>query len=421
MKRILIILLFLPFLSFSQEISLDTCISAAEKNWPAFKKQLSLENQRELIDKTLNKNYLPKLNFSGQATYQSEVVSLASDNPMLSNMFPELPLDNYTVEANINQTIWDGGIVKSQKGIQNAANNIDVQQLNVETYGLNGKINQLYINYIFLIQNEEILNLSKNELVENIDALQSAVDNGMMLNSEIDNVKAEELKLQKELLNVTSSKEQILSSLNIITGLNLDKSYDFTQPKIVAKTNPIRPEINLLNAQIEYTQSNIASYKTNRMPKLMAFGKVGYGRPGFDMFNVDMHSYYLVGAKFSWDVWDWNMLSNQKQQIKIKQTIIEDNKEVLSKQINMEQIQYQQDIAKHTKQIEFDVEIEKLKENVYQSSKSQFNNGTITSTEFLKLFNELKRAKLATKLDELQLLKAKLNYEYSLGIEQIIK
>jgi outer membrane protein TolC len=154
---------------------------------------------------------------------------------------------------------------------------------------------------------------------------------------------------------------------------------------------------------------------------LMAFGKVGYGRPGFDMFNVDMHSYYLVGAKFSWDVWDWNMLSNQKQQIKIKQTIIEDNKEVLSKQINMEQIQYQQDIAKHTKQIEFDVEIEKLKENVYQSSKSQFNNGTITSTEFLKLFNELKRAKLATKLDELQLLKAKLNYEYSLGIEQIIK
>ena len=417
MKRILVILLFMPFLSFSQEISLDSCISAAEKNWPAYKKQLSLENQSALIDKTLNKNYLPKLNLSGQATYQSEVVNLASDNPMLSNLFPELPQDNYNIEASLNQTIWDGGIVKSQKGIQHAANNIDVRKLSVETYGLNGKINQLYINYLFLIQNEKILNVSKKELEADIRAMQSAVDNGVILKSEIDNINAERLKLQKQLLNIASAKDQILSSLNIITGLTLDTSYNFTQPKIIAKINPIRPEINLLDAQIALSASNIASYKTKRMPKLIAFGKVGYGRPGFDMFNVDMHSYYLVGAKFTWDVWDWNMLSDQKQQIKIKQSIIEDNKEVLNKQISMKQIQYQQDIEKYKKQINLDIEIEKLKDNVYQSSKSQFNNGIITSTEFLKLFNELKHAKLATKTDELQLIKAKLNYEHSLGIE----
>ena len=419
MKRIFLILILLPFMANSQEISLDSCISAAKRNWPAYKKQLSLEHQSALIDKTLNKNYLPKLNLSGQATHQSEVVSLASDNPMLSNMFPELPLDNYTVEANINQTIWDGGIVKSQKDIQHAANNIDVQQLNVETYGLNGKINQLYINYLFLIQKEKILNVSKKELEADIRTLQSAVDNGIILKSEIDNINAEKLKLQKELLNVASAKIRTIASLNIITGLTLDTSYTFTLPKIIAKTNPIRPEINLLDAQIAFSESNIASYKTNRMPKLMAFGKLGYGRPGFDMFNVDMHNYYLIGAKLTWNVWDWNMLNNQKQQSKIKQSIIEDNKEVLKKQISMEQIQYQLDIEKYKKQIEIDNEIEKLKDNVYQSSKSQFNNGTITSTEFLKLFNELKRAKLATKTDELQLIKAKLNYEHSLGIEQI--
>lgn len=271
---------------------------------------------------------------------------------------------------------------------------------------------------MFLKQNEEILKISDKELEENIKSLNSAIENGVLLSSDIDNLQSEKLKLQKELLNLDASKQQIISSLNIFTGLSLDTSIQFTEPNIVAKTNPIRPELNLLDAQINYSQSNIAKYKTNRMPKLMAFGKVGYGRPGFDMFNTDLHSYYLVGAKFSWDVWDWNMLKNQKQQVEIQQSIIEDNKAVLSKQISIEQSQYQQDINKYTQQIQIDTEIEKLKENVYNSAKSKFENGTITSTECLKIFNELKRARLSTKVDKLRLMQAKLNYEYSRGEEQ---
>ncbi len=419
MKKIFFILILLPFLANSQEISLDSCISAAKTNWPAFKKQLSIAKQAELINTTLNKNYLPKLNLSGQATYQSEVSSFPEiPSPAFSNIFPELPQDNYNVEANLNQTIWDGGIIKSSKDIQLAANNIDLKKLDVETYGLIGKINQLYVNFLFLKQNEKILNISEKELDENIKSLKSAIENGVLLSSDIDNLKSEKLKLEKELLNIASSKLQLISSLNIFTGLALDTSIQFIEPKLIAKTNPIRPEINLLDAQINLSQSNIAKYKTSRMPKLMAFGKVGYGRPGFDMFNTDMHSYYLVGAKFSWDVWDWNMLKNQKQQIEIQQSIIEDNKDVLTKQISIEQNQYQQDIGKYTKQIEIDAEIEKLKENVYNSAKSKFENGTITSTEYLKIFNELKRARLSTKIDKLRLIQAKINYEYSRGEEQ---
>ncbi len=419
MKKIFFILILLPFLANSQEISLDSCISAAKTNWPAFKKQLSIAKQAELINTTLNKNYLPKLNLSGQATYQSEVSSFPEiPSPAFSNIFPELPQDNYNVEANLNQTIWDGGIIKSSKDIQLAANNIDLKKLDVEIYGLIGKINQLYVNFLFLKQNEKILNISEKELDENIKSLKSAIENGVLLSSDIDNLKSEKLKLEKELLNIASSKLQLISSLNIFTGLALDTSIQFIEPKLIAKTNPIRPEINLLDAQINLSQSNIAKYKTSRMPKLMAFGKVGYGRPGFDMFNTDMHSYYLVGAKFSWDVWDWNMLKNQKQQIEIQQSIIEDNKDVLTKQISIEQNQYQQDIGKYTKQIEIDAEIEKLKENVYNSAKSKFENGTITSTEYLKIFNELKRARLSTKIDKLRLIQAKINYEYSRGEEQ---
>jgi outer membrane protein TolC len=415
-----VLLTFGLMLSFgfmqAQSISLDSCISAARQNWPAFKKQMSIAEKRKLVQETLNKNYLPKLNISGQASYQSEVITFP-DVPTMPGFFPDLPLDNYNVEANLNQTLWDGGIIKSQKDIQVAQTEIEIQQLNVETYGLIGKINELYTNYLFLSTSEKILLLSVDQLDNNIKNMSSAVENGMVLSSELDNLKAEKLKLKKELLNIHSAKQSTIDALNIITDLKLDTTYQFDKPQLAANTNILaRPEIQLLDAQISYSQASISKYKTNRMPKLMAFGRLGYGRPGFDPLTTDLHAYYMVGARFSWDVWDWNITKKQKQQIHLQQQIIKDNKESLQKQIAMEERQYMLEEAKYEQQIALDNEIEVLKKSVYLSAESKMKNGSITSTGFLKSFNEWKRALLTTEADKLRLLKAQINYQHSKGI-----
>ncbi len=408
-------MVLLPFMIFAQEITLDSCVNAAKQNWPAFKKQLSIAEQRQLIDETLNKSYLPTLNLSGQATYQSETVTFPTV-PTMPDLFPEFPNDNYNLELNVNQIIWDGGAVKSEKEIQYAANDIDIQKLNVETYGLTGKINQLYTNYLYLTKSEEVLLISKEELVKNIKTLQSAYDNGTILKSDLDNIKAEELKIDKEIINVLSAKLNTLNSINLITGLNLDQQYSFKEPVILQTGNAIRPEISLLDAQLNYTASTVNKFKTNRMPKFFAFGKAGYGRPGYDFMNTDMHSYAMVGAKFTWDVFDWNLFKKQKKQVILQQQIISDSKATLQKQLTIEENQYLSEISQYMKQIEIDKKIIGLKESVYKAAESQMNNGTITSTEYLKIFNEWKRAKLTSELDILKLTTAQLNYNHSKGI-----
>ena len=74
------------------------------------------------------------------------------------------------------------------------------------------------------------------------------------------------------------------------------------------------------------------------------------------------------------------------------------------------------EVAKNEKQIELDNEIEILKKSVYLSAESKMKNGSITSTEFLKSFNEWKRSLLTTEADKLRLLKAQINYQHSKGI-----
>ena len=410
-------LLLMIGIAEAQEISLDSCISAARHNWPAFKKQLSISDQRQLIKETLNKNYLPKLNLSGQATYQSEVVTFP-EVPTMPGFFPVFPQDNYNIELGLNQVIWDGGIVKSNKEAQYAANDIELQRLNVETYGLIGKINQLYTTYLYLDKSENIIRLSVKELEKNLKVLNSAFENGSILKSDLNNVKAEALKLQKELINIASSRMNLVKSLNLITGLSLDTSYHFVPSTVLANSSAPRPELMLLDAQIKYSGVAIQKYKTNRMPKFFAFGRAGYGRPGYDFMNTDLHGYYMLGAKFSWDIFDWNLLKKQKQQVRLQQQLIADNRATFEKQQSIEEQKYLSEIDRYRKQIQLDAEIVNLKEEVYKSAESQMKNGSITSVEYLKLFNEWKRARLTAEIDKLKLQTANLNLAYAKGIKQ---
>ncbi len=409
-----LVLILIPVVATSQQITLDSCRAAARENWPAFKKTVALSGQRNLIDKTLNKSYLPKLNLNGQATWQSEVVTFP-EVPTMPDFFPEIPKDNYNVEFGIGQIIWDGGAIKSNKNLRYATNDIEVQKLNIETYRLMDKINRLYINYLYLKKNEAVINLSANEIKKNIKTLQSAVNNGMVLKSDLDNVLAEQLKLQKELIRLHSLQTNVITSLNLITGLKLDTSYRFMEPEPVLVSQSVRPGLRLMDAQINYAGASVSNFKTNRLPKFSAFGRAGYGRPGFDFMNTDMHGYLLVGAKFTWNIFDWNLYGRQKQNVLLQQQIIRDNKAVLQKQISMEEHQYLLEIDRYKKQLMIDKKIVELKQNIYKAAQSSMKNGTITSTDYLKQFNEWKRAKLNTELDRLKLMAAQLNYNHARG------
>ncbi len=402
---------------FAQQISLDSCVAAAERNWPSFKKEISISQKRDLIEQTLKKNYLPKINLSGQLSYQSEVITFP-EVQLMPDFFAILPQDNYSVGANISQTIWDGGITSTAKDIQMAQNNVEAQQLNVETYGLIGKINKLYVSYLFLKKSEKIINISEGEIDENIQSIASAVKNGVITSSELNNIEAEKLKLQKQQIEIKSSISLVLSSLSMITGLQLDTNYKFELPISADIANKgIRPEIELLNAQKKLSMASTSQYKTSRMPKFVAFGNVGYGRPGYDMLNTDMHGYYMIGAKFTWDVWDWNASKNNEEKVKLQTLIIEDNISSMEKQIAIEENEFLQEMDRYTKLIKLDEDIELLKESVYKNAQSKMKNGSLTSTEYLKIFNEWKRSKLSTELDRINLIKSNINYKHSLGLK----
>jgi outer membrane protein TolC len=420
MKKTLNIFMLIAFPSLLSaqvlSVSLQECRTSAKENWPTFKKMAYQQENRELVNKTLNKNYLPKLTLSGSATYQSEVVEFPVV-PGMSDLFPTFPNDNYRADLQLTQVIYDGGGTSSVKDLQQASNSLEESKIEIENYNFMEQINKLYLNILLLEQNEVILLTAKSEIEENIKILQSAYDNGMILISELNKVKAEQINIDKQIQNIATSKLNLVQSLALLSSLDISTETSFKTPGETAGTMTTLPQLKIFKAQEDLNSASVETNFRNKFPKLYFFANGGFGRPGYNFMNTDLHAYGMVGIKFSWNVIDWGTYGKQKEKAEVKQKLIQANKEAFVKQNDLEITKITNILANLENQISMDEEIISLKENIKNSSWSKFKNGTITSNEYLKDFNDLKKSQQSLEINKIQLIQKKLELEHLKGVE----
>ena len=87
------------------QTTLDECIGWAYDNYPQIKEMSLIEMTKGIDLKNAAYAWLPHLNISGKATWQSEVVEMPMDIP---GMDFNIPHDQYGLTAEFTQQIWDG-------------------------------------------------------------------------------------------------------------------------------------------------------------------------------------------------------------------------------------------------------------------------------------------------------------------------
>jgi outer membrane protein TolC len=151
------------------------------------------------------------------------------------------------------------------------------------------------------------------------------------------------------------------------------------------------------------------------IPHLFAFGQLGYGRPGFDMLKNEFTDFYIVGAKLNWNFWDWNHTKKEKEILGIQNDILNTQKETFDKNIRIDLENKKAAITKAAKLIIGDEEIIGLRKKITTESSSQLDHGVITSTEYLSNLNAESQAELNLEIHKIQLIKAKIDYQATLG------
>ena len=408
-KVILLALFLLPLLSNAQQdLTLAECYALVTKNYP-IAKQTSLLQQKSTYEiEALSKGKLPVVDLNAQATYQSEVIGFPAVVPGIT----PLNKDQYRTTLDVNQLLYNGGMIDVNTKLKQAQTKTQQQQIEVSLYQLKSRINQYYFS-ILLLQEKRALLLSKNELLQSkVKEVQSGVKNGAILPASELILEAEMLKIKQQLTEIQFEKIKMFQNLSELTFTKIDSEANLVLPRFVS-TNPTvaRPEITLFELQkqqLEYSKNTLAR---SVLPKINAFGQAGYGNPGLNMLDNSFQPFFVVGVKANWNVLDWGKNKTEQKVLDISKEIVSSEKETFELNNKIQMQEMENEIRKTEQILQTDFEVINLRKKIVTSSNAQMKNGVITTSEYLLELTNLFEAKNILKTHEVQLAAAKSSLE----------
>ena len=147
MRYIISMLVFYSGICLAQPadtLQLFECHRSAIENHPWFKQKELYSQSKELRTKNHTANWYPSLDLNGKYTWQNEVVELPIPVEIPGFETPLMPHYNYKLSLDIQQTIYDGGITKSSKKVEESTLLVNQQRVEVSLNQLKEQVNQLF-------------------------------------------------------------------------------------------------------------------------------------------------------------------------------------------------------------------------------------------------------------------------------------
>ena len=420
MKKIMISLALIMLSSVSWAQTLEECQQAAEKNYPLIKQYGLIAKTTQLTVKNIQKGWLPQLTASAQATYQSAVTAWPES---MQTMYQQMGLsmkglrkDQYKISVDLQQTIYNGGAISSQRNIAQQEGKVEEAQTETNLYQVRRRVNEMYFSLLLL--NEQIqLNEDVKVLLQSSEKKLSAmVKGGTAATSDLDNVRAERLSVEQQNENLKQQKLMLQRMLSVFCGLEVNNTQKPAPVQIASSVNH-RPEMRLYNSQLELTEAKEKALDTQLRPKLGLFAQGFYGYPGLNMFEDMMNRKWslngIVGIKLSWNVSAFYTHKNDKARLSAQREMIENAREVFLFNNKLEEIQQNENINRYQTMMKSDDEIIVLRTNVRKAAESKLTHGIIDVISLLREINNENAAKTQQSIHEIDMLKEMYNLKYT--------
>ncbi|MFZ4463988.1 MAG: TolC family protein [Bacteroidales bacterium] len=418
--KTLLLFLFLTGWVNAQEYkhlySLKQLTDSALMHYPLSGQKLIYDEQTGITQQNLESSFLPSVQLSGQATYQSDVTKLSIPIPGFSA--PEMAQDWYKLNLDISQMIYDGGNLKNQRAVEEASYKTQINSVLQQEYHFRETIAKLYFRALLFEQSEKVLYSGAKALEASIREMQSALNEGTILQADVNALKAEYISVGQKITEIKSGRNATLRLLSTYTGIQLQAADSLIVPELKPE------ELSFLNLRPEFVQLGLQQEKLGKMQSLLsvkkrpivsAFGQFGYGRPGLNMLDDDFSGYYTAGIRFSYKFWDWNITRRDKQILGLQQQILETEKANFELNLKANYAAQLEEISKLNELIKTDEEIIQLQETVVNAASKRMINGVITTAIYVQELEKLTKSQVNLQTNRIKLINANFDYMFLTG------
>lgn len=382
-----------------------------------------LDRQSALRTRNLAAERLPSLSLQGQGQYQSDVPGLPLRLPGTTVPLP--PHDSYDAQLGARQRLYDP-TRGPRLAVEEARLGEARARVRTSLFALRRSVNEAYFAALALQARQAELETGLTDLEAQRRVAAERVRQGSALPSDAAALEAEILRRRQALAELAAGRGAALVVLGDLTGRTVAPSDVLVLPALEEPVSRARAALGEVRARPEYEQfarnrllldRQEASIAAQDRPRVSAFGRAGYGRPGLDPFARDFDEYWLAGVQVEWTPWSWGTTRRQREELELQQQIVASEEAAFTAGIRRGVAAELAAIDRLEEALASDAAIIALRERILNETRLRFGEGVITSAEYVDRETDLVAARLARATHRVELAEARARFLTLLGLE----
>lgn len=424
MKRILLLTSLLASLAVCAQPSVERCKEMAREHYPLIRRYGLIEQSRDYTLSNAARAWLPQVTFSGQATLQSDVVSWPEEFESMLAMqgldMPGIRRDQYKVQIDVQQTLWDGGKSRTDRAIAEGETAQERMSTEVELYAVDSRVEDIYFGILLMQEQQRQIGEMMQRLQTNLDQVNALVENGMAMQADADAVEVQLLTQRQSLGQVEARLQSFRRILGLFIGEELGEA---PLPMLVAE-EPVgydseRPELQLMDAQMALLQAREQMVDVSLAPRVALFAQGYYGYPGLNMFeNMVSHRWTLngiVGVRMNWNISSLYTSETSRRQLQNARDNVMLQREVFAFNSRLQAELESAEVRRIREAIADDDRIVALRSRVREAAEVRLQEGMIDTHDLLGKISDETSAKIARSTHQIELVKAIYDLKHTLN------
>mgnify|MGYP003308057241 FL=1 len=424
MKRILLLTSLLASLAVCAQPSVERCKEMAREHYPLIRRYGLIEQSRDYTLSNAARAWLPQVTLSGQATLQSDVVNWPEEFESMLAMqgldMPGIRRDQYKVQIDVQQTLWDGGKSRTDRAIAEGEAAQERMSTEVELYAVDSRVEEIYFGILLMQEQQRQIGEMMQRLQTNLDQVNALVENGMAMQADADAVEVQLLTQRQSLGQVEARLQSFRRILGLFIGEELGEE---PLPMPVAE-EPVgydseRPELQLMDAQMALLQAREQMVDVSLAPRVALFAQGYYGYPGLNMFeNMVSHRWTLngiVGVRMNWNISSLYTSKTSRRQLQNARDNVMLQREVFAFNSRLQAEQESAEVRRIREAIADDDRIVALRSRVREAAEVRLQEGMIDTHDLLGKISDETSAKIARSTHQIELVKAIYDLKHTLN------
>jgi outer membrane protein TolC len=374
--------------------------------------------------------------------HQSDVIRIPVARPGFE--IGEPPRDRYQASLEATLLLWDGGRLSARGRVEEAERDAALAELDARLHDLRMEVSESFFGALLL---QERLREART-LLEDLDArlaeVRARVQAGAGLPGDTAVVRAELLRARQQVDALEAERRAALDVLGHLTGRELDAADVLSLPELdeeleelpipftpaaAARPGPARgadtlpdrarlhPRYRVFATERARLTRQSDAVRTERRPRLSAFGQLSWGSPGFRQFDRSAHEYWRAGVQLEWRPWDWGSRAREREALEALRGVVETEEAVFTDRLLRAVQRPLRAMARARAALGTDAEIIALREQVERQLRAQLAERAVPPSRYTDARTDLMEARVTRLRHRVELAQAQAEYLLILGVE----